>query len=53
MMVKFINNITHTEMWVADNRVDEYITAGHIPADDATTTEEKPAEPKKRTTKKK
>jgi hypothetical protein len=51
-MVKFINSITHTEMWVADNRVDEYIAAGHTPAVDGAT-EEKPAEPKKRTTKKK
>lgn len=51
-MVKFINNVTHTEMWVAENRVDEYIAAGHTPAADVVT-EEKPAEPKKRTTKKK
>lgn len=34
-MKKFINAITHTEMWVADERVDEYIEAGHAPVSDA------------------
>ena len=28
-MVKFINKLTGTEMWVSDNRVDEYKAAGH------------------------
>lgn len=28
-MIKFINKITGTEMWVADNRVEEYKAAGH------------------------
>lgn len=28
-MVKFINRLTGTEMWVADERVDEYKAAGH------------------------
>lgn len=28
-MVKFINAITGTEMWVADERVEEYKAAGH------------------------
>lgn len=28
-MVKFINKLTGGEMWVADNRVDEYKAAGH------------------------
>lgn len=28
-MVKMINGFTKTEMWVADDRVDEYKAAGH------------------------
>lgn len=28
-MVKFIHNLTGTEMWVADERKDEYLAAGH------------------------
>lgn len=32
MRVKLINAVTGTEMWVADNRKDEYIAAGHKPA---------------------
>lgn len=28
-MVKFINSITGTQMWVADDRVEEYKAAGH------------------------
>ena len=28
-MVKFINKLTKTPMWVADNRVEEYKAAGH------------------------
>ena len=31
-MKKLINAMTGTEMWVADNRLDEYIAAGHMPA---------------------
>ena len=41
MMVKLINAVTGTEMWVADNRLDEYIAAGHMPA---AVPEEKPTE---------
>lgn len=29
-MRKFINKFTGTEMWVADNRVEEYKAAGHV-----------------------
>lgn len=29
-MVRMINGITKTEMWVADDRVNEYKAAGHI-----------------------
>ena len=28
-MVKFINKLTGGEMWVADDRVEEYKAAGH------------------------
>jgi len=28
-MIKFINKITGTEMWVAEDRVSEYLAAGH------------------------
>lgn len=31
-MRKFINKLTGGDMWVADNRVNEYIAAGHTPA---------------------
>lgn len=31
-MVKFINKLTGGEMWVADDRVEEYKAAGHKPA---------------------
>ena len=41
-MKKLINGLTGTVMWVADDRVEEYKAAGHVPAEDA----EKP-EPKK------
>ena len=43
-MIKFINKVTGTEMWVAENRVDEYKAAGHKPAADD--------QPKKKTSKK-
>lgn len=33
-MVKFINRLTGTVMWVADDRVEEYRAAGHRPAAD-------------------
>ena len=33
-MVKFINKLTKTEMWVADDRAEEYKAAGHKPAAD-------------------
>lgn len=65
-MIRMINGITKTEMWVADDRVDEYKAAGHtLPSDsekptvkeDAQVekTEEKVEKPKKatKTTKKK
>lgn len=51
-MIKFINALTGTDMWVADDRVEEYKAAGHKPA---VIPAEKPAkkEPAKKTSKKK
>ena len=40
-MIKFINKLTGGEMWVADNRVEEYKAAGHKLAAGA----EKPKKP--------
>lgn len=31
-MVKFINKLTGGEMWIADDRIEEYKAAGHRPA---------------------
>ena len=31
-MIKFINRITGTEMWVSEDRAEEYKAAGHKPA---------------------
>ena len=33
-MIKLINKTTKTPMWVADERVNEYLAAGHKPADE-------------------
>lgn len=56
-MIELINKITKTRMWVADERLEEYLEAGHKLASDISA---KPVEvegdkPKKakRTTKKK
>lgn len=51
-MVKFINRITKTVMYVTDDRKDEYIKAGHMLVVDKPAEPEKPVT-KKRTTKKK
>lgn len=42
-MVKFINKLTGGEMWVADDKVEEYKAAGHRPA--AKSMPKKPAKP--------
>lgn len=31
-MIEFINKVTGTRMWVADNRIDEYMKRGHTMA---------------------
>lgn len=42
-MVEFVNPITKTAMWVADDRVEEYKAAGYsLAAKDTPKTEEKP-----------
>ena len=50
MMVKFINAFTGTEMWVAEDRVEEYKAAGHKLA--ASPSKGKPASKPKNTKKK-
>lgn len=49
-MIKLINKVTNTPMWVADDRVEEYKAAGHKLAAEATPTKEVPK--KRKTTKK-
>lgn len=48
-MVEFRNKITGGTMWVAEDRVDEYKAAGHVPAvepvEAVKPTEEKPEKP--------
>lgn len=60
-MIKMINRITGTEMLVADDRLDEYVAAGHAPvlkspkevhAEMHKAPEEKPATVKRGTKKK-
>ena len=46
MMIKFINKMFGTEMWVDESRVDEYIAAGHaLAADTVKKTVEKKIQP--------
>lgn len=47
-MVRMINAFTKTDMWVADDRVNEYKAAGHtLPSDsEKPTVEEKPEQDK-------
>lgn len=47
-MIKFININTGTEMWVADNRVEEYKAAGHkLAAENAEKPKKKPVKKEK------
>lgn len=50
-MVKFINKLTGGEMWVSEDRVEEYKRAGHKLADEPIP-EALPEAPKKRSKKK-
>ncbi len=57
-MIKLINKLTGSEMWVADSRLEEYLKQGHVLASasetepEKTTSQEQP-QAKKRTTRKK
>ena len=51
-MIRLINKVTGTEMFVAEERVDKYLAAGHKLAAEPVT-EPKAETPKKKTTKKK
>ena len=54
-MAKFINIFTNTEMWVTDERIEEYKAAGHILAAETPDVAKEPwkkVEVKKETTKK-
>ena len=55
-MIEFINSITGGKMLVAEDRVEEYIAAGHkpaaLPSSDESAEQDKPAKSKKRTAKK-
>lgn len=44
--VKMINGFTGTVMYVPEERVEEYRTAGHVPADALQEPKEEPQEPK-------
>ncbi len=52
-MVKLINALTGSEMWVAELRLDEYLAAGHKLAvrEKPTEPQKAPAKPKKTTKK--
>lgn len=52
-MVKFINKTTNTDMWVADERKDEYLEAGHKLASTPVVKPAETEEVKKKTPKKK
>lgn len=45
-MIEFINRMTGTRMWVAENRVEEYKAAGHVPV--AVPVAENPTEEKQK-----
>ena len=52
-MVRLINTWTNTEMYVAEDRLEEYLNAGHIrPTDEALKDEKTATKSKKTTTKK-
>ena len=54
-MVKLINALTGSEMWVHETRLDEYLAAGHKPAAEPAGVSESntPAKPKPKTKAKK
>lgn len=52
-MIKLTNRFTGSDMWVADSRLEEYLAAGHVPADkaDAPQDTEKAERPKRKSRK--
>lgn len=52
-MVKFVNAVTGSDMWVADDRVEEYKAAGHKLAADSVKAVEPTAKTVKKTATKK
>lgn len=42
-MAEFINSLTGTRMWVAPERAEEYVRAGHRPVEDSAGAEAKAA----------
>ena len=52
-MIKFVNRLTGVEMWVADDRAEEYKAAGHKPAAHPKPEDEAPKAPAQKKTKKK
>lgn len=52
-MVKFINRFTGTDMWVADERKEEYLGAGYELAPDKTPSVKPKKEPEEKKTVKK
>lgn len=51
-MVEFVNAFTGSQMWVADERVEEYKAAGHKPVAVSSAATMPTEEPKKATSKK-
>ena len=46
-MIKFINRLTGGEMWVDEKRMEEYLSAGHVPVADLKSAGTKPSTRKK------
>lgn len=47
MMVRMLNRLNGNEMWVAEDRVEEYKAAGHKLAADASSDKKPASKPKK------
>lgn len=50
-MIKLINNLTGTEMWISEDRLSEYLAAGHklaaAPVEETNSDEPKPVKKSK------
>lgn len=51
-MVKLVNKITHTFMWVADERLEKYLEAGHVLASEINAEPDEVADPEPKPVKK-